>query len=156
MINVSTIGLPITGENPESNQDIRESDIWRSGRETDMADMNSSQIEPLRLEHIMETTEGDMEFAQELFELFLSDTEQRLVALKEALTTGDFDLIRREGHTIKGASSNIGADPLREVAYKMEQIGESGDLSEADATLESLKAEFERVRNYLKEILPVT
>ena len=121
-----------------------------------MADMNSSQIEPLRLEHIMETTEGDMEFAQELFELFLSDTEQRLVALKEALTTGDFDLIRREGHTIKGASSNIGADPLREVAYKMEQIGESGDLSEADATLESLKAEFERVRNYLKEILPVT
>lgn len=118
-----------------------------------MVENNAAQTEPLNMEHVMETVEGDMEFARELLELYVTDTEERLEMLERAIAGQDADTVRREGHTIKGASANIGADLLREVALKMENIGDTGDFTEAVETLESMKAEFERVRLHMEQFL---
>jgi HPt (histidine-containing phosphotransfer) domain-containing protein len=51
--------------------------------------------------------------------------------LKEALDNGDALSVQRQAHTLKGASANIGAVALQEMAYQIEVAGEAGDLVKA-------------------------
>src|SRR5450756_280976 len=57
---------------------------------------------------------GDRESAAEITAEFLKDAPLQAAALHEALAAGDAALARRQAHTLKGASANVGAEaPLR-------------------------------------------
>jgi hypothetical protein len=43
----------------------------------------------------------------------------------------------------------MGANSLQDVARKLEEIGKSGNIGEAQPAYESLRAEAERVKEYL-------
>jgi signal transduction histidine kinase/CheY-like chemotaxis protein/HPt (histidine-containing phosphotransfer) domain-containing protein len=108
---------------------------------------------PVDLARIEDTTEGDAAFARELVELYLGDVASRLDAIETALTTGDAPRVQREAHTVKGASANVGATGLAELAYTLEQIGRAGDLDDAPDVRGELAEEYGRVRAFFEDYL---
>lgn len=105
--------------------------------------------EPLDVRDAMERLEGDRALLDELLDLFLEDCPPKLDALSQALERKDMEAIFGLGHAVKGAAANLSLGPIREAAYRIECAGKEGRVAEARKAIEQLKAEFERLKEYL-------
>lgn len=94
----------------------------------------------------------DASFLRELIEIYLQDTPERMVELEAALAKGDAHAMMRAAHTIKGSSSNFGANKLAQIALEIEQHGKAGNCSPATSILPGLKTEYALVAQALKQI----
>ena len=83
---------------------------------------------------------GDREAVAEILAEFAADAPRQAAAVRDAVAGGDAELVRRCAHTLKGASANVGAGALREVARRLEQAAAAGDLTAAAALVASLQA----------------
>ncbi len=92
---------------------------------------------------------GDLELLIELAGMFMEDCPQLLAEIEGALRNGDSDALQASAHTLKGAVGNFSAQNAYDAAYALEQIGRSGDLSEAVAAYRVLKQELERLQPML-------
>ena len=63
---------------------------------------------------------GDEELYQEVVSIFVEDIPNQLQALEQALGSQDVEASTRIAHSIKGASSNIGAEAMQAAALKAE------------------------------------
>ncbi len=93
-------------------------------------------------EDLLERLMGDEELACEIIEGFLSDIPQQISSLKDALKEADPPHIQRRAHSIKGASGNVGAIALQELAMQMEEAGKASDLEKSALLLTMLDQEF--------------
>ncbi len=89
----------------------------------------------------------------ELVGMYLEDGEARLRALREAVERGDAGEIEREAHTLKGSSANIGAYRVAEQSQVLQDMGRSGDLSEAHEAAEELGREYARATRALSRLV---
>jgi len=93
--------------------------------------------------------DGDREAAAEIVAGFLGDAPLQVAALREAMAADDAALVRRQAHTLKGASANVGAEALRAAANAVEAAAAAESLERASEAAERLDAELERLRNEL-------
>ncbi len=116
--------------------------------------MSDAQIlDPNAIESLRALSpEMDGSFLRELIEIYLDDTPQRLGELETALAAGDARTMTRAAHTIKGSSSNFGANNLARIALEIELVGKAGNCAPAAAMVPGLKAEYDLVARALKEI----
>ncbi len=96
--------------------------------------------------------EGEPDILAELVEMFVSDTEPRLAALREAVESGDASGVEQTAHALKGSTGNMGARSMA-LAADLQDIGASGDLAGAARKLERLEEEYNRVRPALAELV---
>jgi HPt (histidine-containing phosphotransfer) domain-containing protein len=54
---------------------------------------------------------------------------------------------------LKGATANLSAKPIADLAFKLETSGRSGDLTGAEKTMAELKAELEKLEEYVSRSL---
>jgi HPt (histidine-containing phosphotransfer) domain-containing protein len=97
--------------------------------------------------------EDELHLLKELIEMFLEDTEDRLVKLREAVREGDAPGLRHGAHSLRGSSANIGAPTMAQISREIERAGDSDDLGEASELLGTLEQEFGRVRPALQTVL---
>src|SRR5688572_8417984 len=71
--------------------------------------------------------------------LFLEKTPALLAELRDAVTRGDLDGVRRSAHTIKGTSATLGVRALSEKCRRLEERARAGDLQEAAASLSEIE-----------------
>jgi signal transduction histidine kinase/DNA-binding response OmpR family regulator len=114
----------------------------------------ASADQPFDCQRLTEIAGGDGVFAQELINLFIEDTAQHIAALGEAIAQADAETVRKVAHTLKGSSSNIGAEPLRCAALAVEVQGKAGDLLQARTNLAVIQKEFDRLRAALTASTP--
>jgi len=114
---------------------------------------DSVRTEPVRLCRIQYLADGDSDVERKLIDDFLSTSEQSLLNLEAALSAKNIKIFKNEVAKIKSACANIGTDGLQEIASRLENIDNAGDLSTAGDLLASLKSQFEHVRNYLRDYL---
>ena len=107
----------------------------------------------VNLTRIQETSDGDLEFEQELIEMFLEDARDHLAALKTQVEQNDADMIRRSAHTLKGSSSNIGATKMQEMAYQMELLAKESVLDNAKAHVAKMEEALEETAAFYKKYL---
>lgn len=107
----------------------------------------------MELTRIQEIASGDRDFERELIEIFIASARNHLRALDSALRKRDFSLVEQEAHSLKGASANIGAERMKEIALEIEEVGSTGDLKPALEAFERLKSEFSRVCRCLQDYL---
>jgi len=86
---------------------------------------------------------GDEELANEIFGEFLEDVPRKFIALKEAVGKGDAPSVQIEAHTLKGASANVGALALQDIAYQIELAGKEGDMGKAFSFIPKLDEQLE-------------
>ena len=95
----------------------------------------------------LSTGEAVAEITAEL----LTDAPRQAAAFREALAADDAALARRQAHTLKGASANVGAEALRAVAHAAELACAEGSMQEAAELAEQLDVEIGRLQRELGE-----
>ncbi len=76
---------------------------------------------------IKETSDGDVEFEQELIGMYLEDAEGHVADIMRNSGSGDLAAVKSTAHTLKGASANIGAVGMQEAALAVEKAANAGD-----------------------------
>jgi CheY-like chemotaxis protein len=118
---------------------------------TPAPDIDANAPIPAALTSLRELADGDEELVSRLIGMFLSDTEEHQELLRAAIEQGDADKVRQEAHRIKGASAQIEANGLRDIAFRLECMGKDNTLAEALQTMDDFDAEYRRVRAYLEQ-----
>ena len=96
----------------------------------------------------VEEFEGDENFLKEVLDGFLANVNNQLKIIDQALNIDDAEQVRREAHSIKGGAANLTADVLAQVAFELEDIGRSGDLTNGHNTLNRLNVELCRLEEF--------
>jgi histidine phosphotransfer protein HptB len=111
-------------------------------------------LDPEAIENLRSLNPGDNdEFLREIVAIFLDDTPLRLAELEESLAVGDAAKFTRAAHSIKGSSSNLGANGLRVAAEKLEHQSRTHGLGDVAAFLAAVKQEFARAQVELNKLI---
>ncbi len=102
---------------------------------------------------VIARVDGDTKMLKEVIEIFFNKYPALLSEMQNAITEGDSKIVEREAHAIKSVISNFSAHQAYEAAYKLEKIGESGELSKAEDAYKDLEGEIERLEEALKELI---
>lgn len=94
---------------------------------------------------------GDADLLREIAHLFIADWPQYRTAILDALSRSDAQALRVSVHSVKGAVSNFGAARAVAAALDLEASSKAGDLSRAQAQVETMFAAVERVAAALAE-----
>lgn len=78
-----------------------------------------------------EISAGDPQLAQDIVNMFLETTQPLLAQLADSIHSQDWPQVARLSHGIRGSSSNIGGDPLAEVAWRLETLAKGEKPNEA-------------------------
>ncbi|MBC8434004.1 MAG: response regulator [Desulfobacterales bacterium] len=103
---------------------------------------------PINFEKAIAEFDGDKEFFIGVLEGFFENVRGQIETLRQAVSDGDADLVRREAHSIKGGAANLTADELSKIAFKLENIGQSEVLEEGFEFIGRLEKEFQRLEAY--------
>lgn len=105
---------------------------------------------------LLDLLTGDKELAIKIFNEFLKDVPRKYTALKDALEKEDAVSVQRLAHTLNGASANIGALALQDLASQIEFASKSGNLHKAGSLIPKINEQFEMLRKLdLKDIFGI-
>ena len=83
---------------------------------------------------------------EDLIPLFMENRQNDIVAIREALKTGDFNTVRTLGHSMKGSGGGYGFDSITTIGAFLEQAAKDADTEGALRHLEDLVDYVKRVR----------
>ena len=107
---------------------------------------DQSALADLRRSLVERTGYTDESFITNYIGLFLDDTGERLDRMSEAFARGDSDSVRREGHALKGACLELGADRMVRYCEDLSVLANHANLDEMEQVLGKLSREFDRLR----------
>jgi two-component system sensor histidine kinase/response regulator len=105
---------------------------------------------PIDWEALLESIDGDREFAGELADAFIGTSDRELALIAGALDAGDAAALRESAHALKGASANMRAAAASSAAAQLESAAGSGQRAEFPALAERLSTEVKRTIEYLR------
>lgn len=94
---------------------------------------------------LLERVDGDYELLSELLDSFRQDYPGQIQLVRQALTRSDLRGIEHGAHSLKGTLANLSANAASRLAGKLEEMGRSGHLAQANSTLAELEQELSRV-----------
>lgn len=87
----------------------------------------------------------------EVISVFMKDAPVQLGQLRQALNDNDAERVRQQAHRIKGASANIGAQALSDLAFEIETAGKDAKLDVALPLVGKLEEDFEKLGSVLSD-----
>ena len=93
-----------------------------------------------------ELADGDTAFFSKLKTTFKREANENLALLRQAVGTGDTELLWRVAHTLRGQSDAVGARAMVTMSARLESLGKAGELAGVVALIEGLENEFHRVQ----------
>ncbi len=90
----------------------------------------------------------------ELYEVFQTSAVESIAALRRAVCEQDPAALRNTAHALKGASANIGATLVSDLARQLEALGHAGSIAGAQPLLAGLDSEFARVQLEIQNPAP--
>jgi CheY-like chemotaxis protein/HPt (histidine-containing phosphotransfer) domain-containing protein len=115
-----------------------------------MTDIDTFQ--PIDVEEALQRMEGDRELFRELLILFAEHIPQLLGDIQSAVVSSDSEKLRVAAHSLKGAASNICAEPVRSTAERLEIMGKSSDFKEVESFLADLEKKVNWLREYVDKL----
>ena len=119
---------------------------WTAAAEHRNAAKEDSSVAMVRDELIAKTAQTDEVFLREYIQLFLIDTNVRLRILADAVDAADSKVILREGHSLKGACLEFGAERMARYCEALMSAVKRGDMDETASVMRKLGNEFSRIR----------
>ena len=87
-----------------------------------------------------------------IIDSFLDDCPDYVKSIRRAVENEDPETLKQEAHGLKGATGSLRAEPASEAAQALEEIGHSGDFSEAETALDTLGKEIDRLKDDLRAL----
>lgn len=88
-----------------------------------------------------------------LITTYLSDSQDRVLTLRQAVEDQDAETFTKAAHSFKGSSVNIGAPCLGQLCLAAEKAGHDAKLEDAAALLDRIEREYETVRAMFEKLL---
>lgn len=99
------------------------------------------------LDRLSQLADRSWEFAQELLQLYLEDTQAQIQELQQAIEQDQIVRVTQLAHHLKGASANIGAYPIEQLVSQIERASQH---PEQLASLQTkLLAAFKQLQTFL-------
>lgn len=108
---------------------------------------------PVDKEALFDIVDEDPDFLETLVGTFLDDCETYMSAIRTAVEEEDASTLKEQAHGLKGAVANLQAEPAREAARQLEEMGRSNTFDEADSALEHLEEEIRHLQSMLAEMV---
>ena len=109
----------------------------------------------MNLREAMHRLGGDEELLRELAEMFFEDAEALLGVIREGYADpSQCQEVRRAAHSLKGLSSNFGAQRTMTAAFAVEKLAEASKLTELSPAVDELEREVARLNAGLREAFP--
>lgn len=112
-----------------------------------MTDALNTPVEQATLNELKDILEEEFPL---LVHTYIEDAELRMARLRTAVDATDSTQVRAEAHALKGASRNVGANPLSEMFARMEAMGSSGEIAAAGDLLLDIEQELSRAQDFLR------
>ncbi len=129
-------------------------ELWESVEKSlpnDSEDGSDPALKPsFNQQAAMRLVDNDEELFLEIVEMFRTDVVEYRDKLQEALKGSDAELVEKYAHTLKGASANICAGPLKDASSDIELAARDGDLAGARKYFLSFEQEFRRLTSDLE------
>jgi len=99
--------------------------------------------------------ETDPAFVREIVSQFLEEVTPTFRQLQEAFVSAEAKSVEVYSHKLKGAALNMGANTLASHLERMEHLARQADVPSAEALLDTVRTECDRVCDYLRRLLAV-
>ena len=76
---------------------------------------------------------------------FMNNRKKEVLAMQDAVTAQDLEIVRKIAHSMKGAGGSYGFDRITELAASIEQAAKQSDAAAVRHALPSLQAYLERI-----------
>jgi HPt (histidine-containing phosphotransfer) domain-containing protein len=119
---------------------------WTAAADRRNIAKENSKVAMVRDELIAKTAQTDEVFLREYIQLFLIDTNVRLRIIAKAVDEADSRVILREGHSLKGACLEFGAERMARYCEALMSAVKRGDSDETASVMQKLGNEFSRIR----------
>ena len=108
--------------------------------------------EVIDLKDFLDRVQDDKDLMLELFDIFMSDYQEKRQSLKEAVAKKDYEQMKSLAHSLKGASGNISAKALRAIFIRLEEIGKANSLAGIEPLLNDLDLRYNDLVKRINEI----
>jgi histidine phosphotransfer protein HptB len=107
---------------------------------------------PVNFDNLHTLTSGNADVEAELFRIFLDSSQDCLMTLRNACSTGDEMAWKQSAHAFKGLCLNLGAEPLGLLCNKAQHDCRASS-AEKEALLTALEQELTQVKLALESAL---
>lgn len=124
----------------------------------DATDVPSSPTDPALSRDVIDMLvdlADDESFLPDLLHQFASGADEALALIRSAAAEQDFQGIKTEAHTLKGASGSVGATVLATLCAELEMAAKE-QSAEVESRIESLAREIDRVKLAIDQTLAST
>jgi two-component system, sensor histidine kinase and response regulator len=94
----------------------------------------------LDLELALSRVGGDRELLREIAVLFIGECPSAFAEIQEAVARGDATKLENSAHALKGSVANFGAREAVEAAFRLEQMGRTNEMSDAEGMVRQLES----------------
>ena len=102
-------------------------------------------------ERMLTRLDGDRELAVQLAGICLAEYPDMLQRVRDAVTAGSVDEVRRAAHSLKGSISNFIDGGPTATAFELETLGRNGQLDGTRALVDRLDRELIALSQCLRE-----
>lgn len=105
-----------------------------------------------RVRELQELASDDPGLLSELIDIFLTSTPEMIDQMRHALEDEDSDSLRRDAHTLKGSSGQMGALRIQDLCATIETLASTGSLVGIEALLSEVSLAFARAVGELRSL----
>lgn len=109
-----------------------------------------SSISLAQFEELRDLLEDDF---IDLINTYMQDAQKRVAEMRLAYTQDDNRLGFEAAHSLKGASSNLGAINLTEMCYTLQEICRSQKIHEHGSLIDEIDAESQAVNQQIRALI---
>ena len=97
--------------------------------------------------------DDDPDFLNDLLRGYAEEIDRSLPELAALIAAAETVKVAKTAHTLKGASSNVGAPQMARLFKELELAANAPDWSAASRLLQELRQEFQEVQSVLNTLL---
>lgn len=113
-----------------------------SNQPTSQTSAETSHLQIAQFNELRELLEEDF---VDLIHMYMKDSELRVQEMQNALTEQNNRLGYEATHTLKGASSNLGATHLTELCYQLQEACRNNQIEHQQVLIEAITTENQAV-----------
>ena len=114
-------------------------------------DPTASTPDALDRTEFLARVHGDAVLAGAMAALFIQEAPAQLEAVRLAVATGSAERVSQAAHLLRGSVANFSAGEAVSAALHLEQMGRTGELTDASDALIALERAIERLIAALRE-----
>lgn len=116
---------------------------------------NARTTAVMDVEDALQRLDHDHELFREIVQIYVEDSPSMLQSIHDAVAHADAGMLQRAAHSLKGLTATLSAQQVVSAAYRLEQMGATGNLTDAAAAVATVDQQVSElnqvVRNYLQK-----